>query len=521
MIRVRQIEVSINNNSIDEIKNKTAKKLRISPSDIKDIIIKKESIDARHKDNIKYIYEVDVDTDKSVRFDNDIFETPDEIYKYEITGSDKLNEPIVIVGAGPAGLFAAYMLTQNNYPVILIERGEKVEDRVKTIEEFWNNNKLDLNSNIQFGEGGAGTFSDGKLNTLKKDKEFRQKKVFEIFRSCGAPEDIMYSNKPHIGTDILRCVIVNMRNKIIEFGGVIRYNTTLTDININNEKIESIIVNNNEEIKTSNLVLAIGNSARDTVEMLLSKNITITPKPFAVGVRIQHPQEMINKSQYGEYGKVLPPCSYKLTYQASNNRGVYTFCMCPGGYVVNASSEDKRIAINGMSDYKRDSLNANSALVVTVSSKDFGDKVTDAIEFTRKLESSAYIAGKGLIPIQTYKGFKENKIYELGSVKPVFKGNYNLANLNEILPSYVNDALKEAIEYFGTKIKGYNMDDAILAAVESRTSSPIRIDRNEDMLSNIDGIYPIGEGSGYAGVITTSAMDGLKLFEAIIKKYRG
>ena len=517
LIRIRQVEVDIKNNSLDEIKRSVALKLNINKNDITNLKIKKESIDARKK--LKYIYEVDIDTNKKVKFTNDIFETPNEEYRYTITGTKELQNPIVIVGSGPAGLFASYMLSLEGYPIILIERGEKVEDRIKSVDDFWNNNILNTNSNIQFGEGGAGTFSDGKLNTLKKDKEFRQKKVFEIFKENGANEDILYSNKPHIGTDILRNVIKNMRDVIIKNGGIIKYNTTLNDLIIENNKIVGCIIND-EEIKTDNIILAIGNAARDTFRMLYKKGVKITTKPFAIGIRIQHPQKMIDLSQYKTLEYNLPPSSYKLTYQAKDKRGVYTFCMCPGGYVINASSENNRLVINGMSNNKRDSENANSAIIVTISSKDFGENPLSGIDFQEHLEQTTYKIGDGLIPIQTYKGFKENKIIELGYINPIFKGKYKLANINDILPDYISKDLKEAIEYFGTKIKGFNDDDAIIAAIESRTSSPIRIERDDNMESNIKGLYPIGEGSGYAGGITTSAMDGLKIFEEIIKKYK-
>lgn len=519
MIRVRQVEVKIDY-SISDIRSSVAKKIKINSNEILDLKINKKSLDARH-DRLKYIFEVDISLkdESKIKLNEDVIITPDDAYKYEITGIKKQEKPIIVVGSGPSGLFTTYMLSKEGYKVIMIERGEKVEDRVKRVEDFWKNNKLNTNSNVQFGEGGAGTFSDGKLNTLKKDKENRQKEVFRIFVSNGAPEEILYDSKPHIGTDILRDVIKNMRNTIISNGGMIRYNACLTDIKIENNKIKSITVNDSEEIETDDLVLAIGHSARDTFKMLHDKGIYMEPKPFALGIRIQHPQKMINNAQYnGEFN--LPPASYKLTYHSSNNRGVYSFCMCPGGFVVNASSEKNRLAINGMSNYKRDEENANSALIVTVSPKDYGNSPLDGIEFQRVLEEKAYNIGKGLIPIQTYKAFRENKILSLGSVKPVMKGNYTLANINEVFPEYITDALKEAIEYFGGKIKGFNSDDAIIAAVESRTSSPVRIVRDETFNSNIDGIYPIGEGAGYAGGITTSAMDGLKLFELIIKKYR-
>ena len=522
MLRVRQIEVSIDECNLDNIKRKCAKKLKINENKIKNIKINKESIDARHKDNICYVYEVDVDVDNENIFLNkniDIIKTPNERYSFNKFGNTKLENRIVIVGAGPAGLLCAYMLSTNGYLVTLIERGEKVEDRIKSVEDFWQNNNLKINSNVQFGEGGAGTFSDGKLNTLVKDKFFRQKKVFEIFVECGAPKEIMYVNKPHIGTDKLRTVVKNMRNKILEHGGVIRYNTCLTNIMIDNNKITSIEVNDNEIIKTDILVLAIGHSARDTFNMLYQNKLNMTPKPFAVGIRIMHPQDMIDKSQYGN--TPLTKASYKLTYQTQNKRGVYTFCMCPGGYVVNASSEKNRLAINGMSNYARDTVNANSAIIVTVTPTDFGEHPLDGIKFQQELEEYAYKLGNGKIPIQLYGDFKKNiKTTSLGVVEPIFKGHYEFSNINEILPNYIKESLVEGIDYFGKKIKGYDREDAIIAAIESRTSSPIRIVRNDLFESNIEGIYPCGEGAGYAGGITSAAIDGIKVAEAIARIYK-
>ena len=521
MIRIRQIKVPI----LEEqtLQDKIAKQLRVNKQDIKNITIIKKSLDARKKDNLFYVFEVDVEIKNEEQIiknnkSQDIFKTPIEEYIFPKTNKDI--KPI-IVGTGPAGLFAAYILAENGIKPLVIERGEKVEERVKTIENFWETGKLNPESNVQFGEGGAGTFSDGKLNTLVKDKAFRGKKVFEIFVENGAPKEIMYENKPHIGTDILREVIINMRNKIISMGGEIIYNTKLTNINIKDNKLVSIEVNDTQTIPCNDLILAIGHSARDTFKMLYEKNVSMSSKPFAVGVRIEHPQEMINISQYGEkYYKYLPPASYKLTYTTKENRGVYSFCMCPGGYVVNASSEENRLVVNGMSNYKRDTKNANSALVVTVSPKDFGEHPLSGIEFQRKLEENAYICGKGNIPLQLYQDYKLNKETEkLGEFTPVTKGNYKFSNLNEIFPEYINDSLKEAIEYFGNKISGYNRNDAILLGVESRTSSPVQIKRDEFGLSNIEGLYPCGEGAGYAGGITTAAMDGLKTAENIVNKY--
>lgn len=526
MIRVRQVKVRIEKNNNEEIKKQVAVKIRTNISAIHNIKIQKKSIDARKKNEIYYVYEVDVKIDneqfilKSINT-NDVLVTPDETYKPDIMGIKEMKHRPIIVGSGPAGLFSAYLLALYGYNPIVIERGECVDDRVKSVETFWETGILNVNSNVQFGEGGAGTFSDGKLNTLVKDKEFRMKKVFEIFVEHGAPKDIMYENKPHIGTDILREVVISMRNKIIENGGEFRYNTCLTDLIVKNNTIEAIEVNSKEIIPCETLILAIGHSARDTFKMLLQHNLIMKPKPFALGIRIMHPQEMINISQYGTMHKYLPPASYKLTYTTKKKRGVYSFCMCPGGYVVNASSEDKRLAINGMSNRNRDTQNANSAIVVTVSPNDYGIAPLDGIEFQRRLEEKAYEVGKGKIPIQLLKDFNDNcPSTKLGDVEPIFKGNYTLSNINEIYPSYITEAIKEAISVFGTKIKGYDREDAIVAGIESRTSSPVCIKRDEEFISNIKGIYPCGEGAGYAGGITTSAMDGMKVAEAIMKVYQ-
>ena len=518
MIRIRQIKINLD--SKQDIKDKVSKILHINVNEIKNLKINKKSLDARKKDNLFYVYEVDIEVENEKKLlrkykSNDIFETPNEEYLFP--PKKEIDQPIII-GCGPAGLFCAYILSEQGYNPIIYERGEKVEDRVKTIEEFWNTNKLNINSNIQFGEGGAGTFSDGKLNTLTKDKFNRQKKVFEIFLENGAPEEIMYINNPHIGTDILRTVIINMRNKIISNGGKINYNSKLEDIVIENNEVQSIVVNGST-IPCKNLILAIGHSARDTFEMLSTKDLDMSAKPFAVGVRIEHPQKLIDIHQYGEkYYKHLPPASYKLTYQTKQNRGVYSFCMCPGGYVVNASSEEGLLAVNGMSNHARDTENANSALVVTISPDDFGNNPLDGIKFQRELERKAYIEGNSLIPVQLYKDYKSNeKSTSINSINVITKGSYSLGNLNNIFPEFINESLKEAIEYFNTKIEGYSNPDAILLGVESRTSSPVRIPRDENGLSKIKGLYPCGEGCGYAGGITTAAIDGLKTAENLIK----
>ena len=526
MIRIRQIKVPVLDDSNELLLHKIALKLKISPSEINSFNIIKKSIDARDKNNILYVYEIDASVINEAKIirnnkNKDIFLSPKETYTFKITGTKEIINTPVIIGSGPAGLFCAYLLAEAGYNPLIIEQGEKIEDRIKTVEDFFKSNKLNVNSNIQFGEGGAGTFSDGKLNTLVKDKYFRGKKVFEIFVENKAPKEIMYLQNPHIGTDILRKVITNIRHKIISMGGNFLFKTKLTDILIENNQVTGIIVNDNKKINCNVLVLAIGHSARDTFYLLHDKGLNMKNKNFAVGLRIEHPQEMINISQYGKYANVLPPANYKLTYQASTGRGVYSFCMCPGGYVVNASSEQNRLVVNGMSNYQRDSKNANSAIVVTVNNKDFGDNIFGGIEFQRHLEEKAYSLGKGYIPIQLLKDFIDNKeTTKLGKIIPCTKGNTSFANLNNLFSTEISNSLKEGIKNFNKKIKGFSSDDAILLGVESRTSSPINIIRDEYLESNIKGIYPCGEGAGYAGGITTSAIDGIKVAEAIAKKYK-
>ncbi len=526
MIRIRQIEINVLKNQEEQLYKKIAHLLKIKVSDIKELNINKKSIDARKKPDIFYVYEVDVLVNKETSIllrskNNNILKTPNEKYTFKIIGNKKLNNRPLIVGSGPAGLMAAYILAENGYNPLVLERGECIEKRVLTVEKFFQNGMLNLNSNVQFGEGGAGTFSDGKLNTLVKDKYKRQRRVFEIFVECGAPKEILYLNKPHIGTDILRNVVVNIRKKIIKMGGEFRYNSCVTDFVIEDSKIKAVKINDSEIIETDVLILAIGHSARDTFEVLEKKEIIMKAKPFAVGIRIQHPQDMIGFSQYGSLYKRLPKASYKLTYKAKNGRGVYTFCMCPGGYVVNSSSESGRLAINGMSNYRRDSKNANSAIIVTIGPKDFGEKALDGVKFQRLLEEKAYKLGNGKIPIELYKDFKNGNVNsEIEKIEPVMMGKYCFANIREIFPSYVTEALIEAIDYFDSKIEGFARDDAIIAAVESRTSSPVRIERDASGESSIKGIFPCGEGAGYAGGITSSGMDGIYQAENIAKIYK-
>ena len=513
------------------LKESIIKILHISEKALIDFKIVKKSIDARKKQDIKYIYTVDVtiaeENKLSIHKNNankniNVSFYEENQYKFKPEGKMKLTARPVVVGFGPSGMFCALFLAQHGYQPIVIERGAQVEDRIRDVDEFWKTNHLKPNSNVQFGEGGAGTFSDGKLNTMVKDEWGRNRKILELFVENGAPSEILYQNKPHIGTDRLREVVKSIRQKIIALGGEIRFNTTLTDLHIENNKLQSIEVNQNEMIPCESIVLAIGHSARDTFELLNHKGFDMKQKAFAIGVRIEHPQEIISRAQYGEQYSKLSPADYKLTYQASNQRSIYSFCMCPGGYVVNSSSEEGKLVVNGMSNYKRDGINANSALVVAVNPEDFGDDSPLAgVAFQRKWESLAYEVGQGKVPIQLYGDLCRNReSVTLGGIKPNIKGDYKLTNLSGCLPNYVTDTLIEGIQKFGQKIPGFASEEAILSGVETRTSSPVRIKRDESYESNILGVYPCGEGAGYAGGIMSAAIDGIKIFEAITNKYK-
>ena len=527
MLRVREIKLNYKNDEEKTLKLNILKKLGLPKNYNLTYKVVKKSLDARRKPDIYYVYEIlcTLDKKKEARLlklhNNDILIGEERKYNFKPTGTIEIKNPIIVVGSGPAGLFASLNLVKNGYPVVVVERGYEIAKRVKAVEEFWQTNHLNGECNIQFGEGGAGTFSDGKLNTLVNDKEGRYQYVMETFASLGANKEITYVNKPHIGTDVLRTVITNMRKSIERLDGKFLFATKLTDINIKNGKIESVVLNNQEVVPCSGLVLALGHSARDTFYMLNEKGLAMENKPFAVGLRIMHPQNLIDENQYGFLDSKLPAASYKLTFKASNGKGVYSFCMCPGGYVVNASSETNRLCINGMSYAKRDSGIANSALIVTVNETDYGTTLFAGVEFQRKLEAKAYQLGKGLIPMETYGDYKDNKNPKsLGKLEPKIKGQYHLANLNELLPPNLNIALKEGIENFDRKIKGFASNEALLCGIESRSSSPLRITRNEYYESNISGIYPCGEGAGYAGGITSAAIDGLKVSEAIMNKFK-
>lgn len=496
--------------------------------------ILKRSLDARRKPELFYVYSICVTLDKSIeekilRFSKDRNISRYTKKEYElpaVTGDRELKNRPVIVGTGPAGLFCALMLAQKGYAPLLIERGQPVDDRAEAVRDFFNGGRLDPESNVQFGEGGAGTFSDGKLNTGVNDKMGRNQYVLDTLVSFGAQDEIAYVSKPHIGTDVLIDVVRNIREYIIKKGGEFSFGTKMTGFSEDPEGICGIDVIKDGEtavIKTNCLVLAIGHSARDTFAMLKDKKVEMEAKAFAVGLRIQHPQDMIDKSQYGVPDRdILPPADYKLTNRTKNGRNVYSFCMCPGGYVVNASSEEGHLCVNGMSYSGRSSLNANSAIIVSVGKDDFGsDDVLAGVQFQRRLEEKAFRLGEGSIPIQEYGDFKNNTISDMvGNVIPQMKGGYRIANLRNLLPDELNSAIIESVDKFGYTIDGFAREDAILAGVEARTSSPVRIIRNDEFVGSTDGLYPCGEGAGYAGGITSAAMDGIRVAEAIMRRYR-
>ena len=605
MLRVNQVKLKTGHTAA-ELKRQAASILRVPEQNITELKIIRQSIDARKKPVIFYSYSVDVavkDEDRILhRFrgkENLVCrsEGPEGgrcAYRFPTPGNRERKAPVVIVGTGPAGLFCGYFLALHGYRPILLERGKCVEERKRDVEVFWENGKLNPASNVQFGEGGAGTFSDGKLNTLVKDRDGRNRAVLETFVKFGAKESICYEAKPHIGTDVLCDVVRRMREEIIRLGGKMLFESQVTDIHVEAGRVKGVTVERpavqgerstevgrslecgnpmdgacltDEEprqyLECGQLVLAMGHSARDTFSMLLDRGVPMEAKSFAVGLRVEHSQRMIDISQYGtsEPGG-LGAAPYKVTAKARDGRGVYSFCMCPGGYVVNASSEENRTAVNGMSYSARDGKNANSAIIVTVTPDDFeSEHPLAGIAFQRRLEERAYAVGGGKIPVQRYGDFKrcvESKRHvegdgaegireragdfaqgingqginaqggdcqetdaqdTAGKLYPQCKGAWAWADVSRILPKSCNQAIVEGMEVFGRQIAGFDSPDACLSGVESRTSSPVRIHRDEQFQAEIRGLYPCGEGAGYAGGIVSAAMDGIRVAEAIAREY--
>lgn len=484
-----------------------------------DFRIYKQSIDARRKSNIHYIYSVAAEVPDGTECDGRVIRPLSDGEELEIPRSTRLQSRPVVVGMGPCGLFAAYILAKSGNPLLVVERGEPVEQRAETIHAFWETGKLNPDSNVQFGEGGAGTFSDGKLNTRISDP--RQRYVLRTFVEHGAPEDILYRAKPHIGTDKLRGVVRSMREEILRLGGEIRFRTCLTGVKTVGGRLSEIELNRSEAIPCSRMVLAIGHSSRDTYQMLERAGVLLEAKPFAAGVRIEHSQTLIDTLQYGRPDLGLPPADYRLVYNGKE-RSCYSFCMCPGGQVVNASSELGALVVNGMSVYRRDGQNANSALVVSVRPEDFQGKGPLAgVEFQRRYESLAFQAGggDGAAPVQLAGDFLADRpSVALGRVEPSFTGRWRFAELRDCLPAFITQTLREGLADFDRKMRGF-VDEGVMTGVEMRTSAPVRILRDADLESVcFKGIFPGGEGAGYAGGIVSAAVDGIRIAQEILKR---
>ncbi len=516
-IRINNIKIPVNSEST--IEEAVIKKTGIS--DIGSVRIIKKSVDARKKAELKFVCSVIIDPDcnqekLAAKLGGDAVLVKQSKSAPLVFGTKKMSSRPVVAGFGPAGIFAAYILAKNGYKPIVIERGGDVDSRAAAVKRFWNGGTLDPENNVQFGEGGAGTFSDGKLTTRINDA--RCEFVLETFASFGAPEEITYQAKPHIGTDKLKIVVAKMRKEIISLGGEIRFFSKLEDVRIN-ESLEAVKINDQWQ-DCEVLVLAIGHSARDTFEMLFKKGIKMEPKPFSVGFRVEHKQEMIDKAMYGDFAghPKLSHADYALSYR-EGERGVYSFCMCPGGSVVAAASEEGGVVTNGMSEYARDKENANSAIVVSVAPEDFGSGALDGVRFQREIEKRAFALGG-----KNYKAPAQYLTEFLGSGKdtnitPSYMPGVEFADISRIYPSFINNMLKTGFAEFDKKIKGF-AKGGVLTGPETRTSSPVCIRRNEEFVSaSAEGIYPCGEGAGYAGGIMSAAVDGIKIAEKIISLY--
>ena len=509
-----------------------ARQLGVAPGEMGEVQILRQAVDARKKGDVFFSVHCRVDlapkAAKRVLGDKKIhaqpWQAPEPLSVAH--GERPLSGRVLVVGMGPAGLFAGWLLAREGYRPLIIDRGKAMEDRVRDVEGYWCTGRADPESNPLFGEGGAGTFSDGKLTARSKDP--RCSTVLDTFLACGAEKEIGILAKPHVGTDRLRTVVQNLRNEIIALGGEVRFSTKLDRIHAEAGQLRAATLVKNgipERIDCGALVLAIGQGARDTYGYLFSSGFAMAPKPFAVGVRAEHPQDLINESQYGPFARhpKLGAADYKLTGQAGG-RGVYSFCMCPGGFVVGAGAGPGEMVVNGMSNFDRAGKNANAALVVQVFPEDFGKGALDGIAFQQRLEQAAWDlgGGEGLAPACRMADFMAGqRTVSFGAVEPTFRPGVTGADLNGCLPPFVGAALREALVIFARQIKGFDMPDAVLTAVESRTSAPVRILRDESMQSLTHrGVYPVGEGAGYAGGIVSSAVDGLRAAEAIISQFR-
>lgn len=532
MIRLTEIKLPLNH-APEDLTTAITTKLKISAEQMASFVMFKRGYDARNKRNIQLIYTLDItltDSDLTndllVQFesDNHVKATPDTSYKYVGEAPENLTERPVVIGFGPCGLMAGLTLAQMGFKPIIIERGNEVRQRTKDTFGFWRQRKLNTESNVQFGEGGAGTFSDGKLYSQVKDPNHYGRKVMTEFVKAGAPEEILFVSKPHIGTYKLVSMVEKMRAEIIELGGEIRFATRVDDLHITDSKVTGVTLNSGETLKTNHVVLAVGHSARDTFEMIHDKGVYVEAKPFSIGFRIEHKQSTIDKARFGDNAgnEILGAADYKLVHHCKNGRSVYSFCMCPGGTVVAAASEEGRVVTNGMSQYSRNERNANSAIVVGIDpERDYPNHPLAGIDLQRQLETLAFeLGGKDYsAPAQTIGDFLKGKPNsELGDVNPSYTPGITLTDLSKALPDFAVDAIREAIPAFNKKIQGFSSDDGLLTGVETRTSSPISIKRNKEFQSiNTKGLFPAGEGAGYAGGILSAGIDGIKVAEAVAK----
>jgi uncharacterized protein len=527
MLRLTEVKLPLDHPE-DEIKTAILKKLQITDEELIGYSIFKRSYDARKKGEIALVYILDVETTqethllKRLKKDPHVMATPDMSYRPVAIAPSNLTIRPIVIGTGPCGLFAGLMLAQMGFRPIILERGKKVRDRTADTFGFWKK-KSDFNpeSNAQFGEGGAGTFSDGKLYSQVKDPQHYGRKVLTELVNAGASPEILYINKPHIGTFKLVGIVQSMRAKIESLGGEIRFESRVEDINIENGQVRGVTLASGEYIASNHVVLAVGHSARDTFQMLFERGVYIEAKPFSIGFRIEHPQTLIDKCRFGAQAghKLLGAADYKLVHHCQNGRSVYSFCMCPGGLVVAAASEPGRLVTNGMSQYSRNERNANSGIVVGITPEDYPGNALAGIDFQRRLEEQAFELGGGTYeaPGQLVGDFLNHRpSTALGKVKPSYTPGVHLGDLSQSLPDYAIAAIREALPAFDKQIKGFAMDDAVLTGVETRTSSPIRIKRKEDYQSlNTVGLYPAGEGAGYAGGILSAGIDGIKVAEAV------
>ena len=538
MLRITEIKLPLATSAKEghtdaEIRAAVIKKLAINAADLLSFSIFKRGTDARKSHAILLVYSLDVVINGEAKVlaklkkDPHVKPTPDTEYKFVAHASAQLKSRPIVIGFGPAGIFAALILAQAGYKPIVLERGKAVKERTKDTWGLWRKNTLNPESNVQFGEGGAGTFSDGKLWSQIKDPNHYGRKVLQEFVAAGAPPEILYLSHPHIGTFRLVGMVETMRNSIIALGGEIRFESRMDDIEIENNAIKGVILANGEHIAADHVILAVGHSARDTFEMVHRKGIFVEAKPFSIGFRIEHPQSLIDKARYGSsYSEdlisKLGAAEYKLVHHASNGRSVYSFCMCPGGTVVAAASEEGRVVTNGMSQYSRNERNANAGIVVGITPEvDFPDNPLAGMELQRKLESHAYVLGGSnyAAPAQLIGDFLANKPSEqFGQVVPSYTPGVHLTNLDSTLPAFAIEAIREAIPVFAKQVKGYDLADGLLTGVETRTSSPIRIKRDDNSLQSINtkGLYPCGEGAGYAGGILSAGVDGIRVAEAVM-----